>query len=306
MSFGAVEYEVMINDRRAVLTIENNTSIEAAAGDFCRLEGLDDRPECMYMLMEALMTKRKRRMQGTPPSAAVGDGLEGSFANMRSSSLKELHAGRGVLLFVHLKKCGGMTLQQEVIEPAYQGWPRGTIAHAPEEMRWFFNEGDEVSVIPCRQKWDFIDIYHLTLSLLQQAMLRWTRALSLAKVVADHIPFGFHSLIAPRLFVYVTVLREPRSRILSYYKYLRVATDWEYPCMIADDHDGGGGGLIPTMCKNNWWPAGLPRNASISEWLERQLTDGHYVRAHIDNYQVSPSAVSQSVSHECKQRLKTH
>jgi hypothetical protein len=40
------------------------------------------------------------------------------------------------------------------------------------------------------------------------------------------------------------------------------------------------------MCRNDWWPEGLAKNASVAEWLSRQLTDRHYVRVHVDNYQV--------------------
>lgn len=43
---------------------------------------------------------------------------------------------------------------------------------------------------------------------------------------------------------------------------------------------------VSSMCKNNWWPEGLPRNASVRAWLERQLGDRHYLRTHVDNYQV--------------------
>lgn len=163
-SYDAINYEVLINDRLGILRVENNGSIEAAAGDFCHMENMDGQPECIYLLTEAIMKIRGKQQQGqeqgdsdthASPSSSFSfgsrdDEVVDGMTKMRARALTEFHGGRGVLLFVHLKKCGGMTLQHEVIEPAFRDWPEGTIAHAPEEMRWFFNSGDEVSLAPRR------------------------------------------------------------------------------------------------------------------------------------------------------------
>jgi hypothetical protein len=117
---------------------------------------------------------------------------------------------------------------------------------------------------------------------LPQMALRWRQELSGARVVADHFPYGLHVLVTPRPYVYITVLRRPRERIVSYYRYLRVASDWEFACQVPGEQ----GQPVQSTCRNDWWPAGLPKNASVSNWLARQLDDRHYLRTHVDNYQV--------------------
>ena len=76
----------------------------------------------------------------------------------------------------------------------------------------------------------------------------------------------------------------PRSLHTPSSNTSQVASDWEHPCQVPSPD--GSGVMVDSVCKNNWWPEGLPRNASIGDWLGRQLTDRHYVRTHVDNYQV--------------------
>lgn len=65
---------------------------------------------------------------------------EASFATRRAHRLREFQEGRGALVFAHLKKCGGMTVQREVLSSL--GHP---LTHVPEDARWFFNHDDTVS-----------------------------------------------------------------------------------------------------------------------------------------------------------------
>lgn len=132
-----------------------------------------------------------------------------------SLSIHELQERAGVsdgvvVLFLHLKKCGGMTIQ-DILRKTYNN--HNNIGHASEEMRWFFDYPAE-------------------------RIEQWTEELYPHTIIADHFPYGFHILVSPRPYVYITMLRKPRPRLISYYNYLRVATDWEHPCLIQEE--GGG------------------------------------------------------------------
>jgi hypothetical protein len=130
----AVEYEVALGSgRHATLRVPDNASLPLVARDFCQAQQAGHTVECAHVLAEALSRDRPRGGEG------VTEGDE--FHSLRARNLREFREGRGVLLFLHLKKCGGMTVQRTFLEQLAPG----AVVHADEDMRWFFNHADKVN-----------------------------------------------------------------------------------------------------------------------------------------------------------------
>jgi galactose-3-O-sulfotransferase len=94
-----------------------------------------------------------------------------------------------VLIFVHLPKCGGTTLNR-IIEWEYD--PRRVFSVDPSFFRWSYNR---LKRWP-RERLDHIDVFK------------------------GHMPFGLHARLT-RPATYVTVLREPIDRAISAYYFAK-------------------------------------------------------------------------------------
>jgi len=111
------------------------------------------------------------------------------FSASQSSSRLALSPAGGALIFVHLYKTGGTTLNR-IIE-------------------WEYKLNRICSVEPTWWRWSY------------QRITRWSPArLARMDVFKGHMPFGLHSLV-PRPANYVTVLREPVERAISDYYFAR-------------------------------------------------------------------------------------
>ena len=238
---------------------------------------------------------------------------------------QNFHQGQGVLYFVHPKKCGGMTIQTHLQDSAITTvGGKGKedeketvkieriIMNVIEEQRWWFFHSPNT-----QHRWT--TSYNEGISSIKE---RITSEQSLQFILADHFPYGYHSLL-PSTYssLYMTILRNPRARLQSYFEYLKIASDWEYDCKIEEEEEeekekekeekgekgeekgeekeekdtpnqirdkieGSKKGKKVRMgkCKNNWWPRGMEKNVPIRSWLESQLKERHYTRAHVDNY----------------------
>ncbi|MGD1029126.1 sulfotransferase domain-containing protein [Candidatus Binatus soli] len=111
------------------------------------------------------------------------------FAHPQPSSRAEFSPSDAVLIFVHLYKTGGTTLNR-IIEWEYK-LPR----ICSVEPTWWRSSYQEI--------------------------MRWPRPrLARMDVFKGHMPFGLHNLL-PRPANYITVLREPVERAISDYYFAR-------------------------------------------------------------------------------------
>jgi len=122
-----------------------------------------------------------------------GDRLAGAgshhFASSQRSRRAEFSPSDAVLIFVHLYKTGGTTLNR-IIE-------------------WEYKLSRICSVEPTWWRWSYPRI------------TRWPRPrLARMDVFKGHMPFGLHSLL-PGPCNYITVLREPVERAISDYYFAR-------------------------------------------------------------------------------------
>jgi galactose-3-O-sulfotransferase len=107
----------------------------------------------------------------------------------RPSSRLTLASSREALIFVHLYKTGGTTLNR-IIE-------------------WEYNLNRICSVEPTWWRWSY------------QRIMRWSPArMARMDVFKGHMPFGLHKLL-PGAASYITVLREPVERAISDYYFAR-------------------------------------------------------------------------------------
>jgi hypothetical protein len=122
-----------------------------------------------------------------------GDRLAGAgnhhFASPQPLRRAKLSPSDAVLIFIHLYKTGGTTLNR-IIE-------------------WEYKLSRICSVEPTWQRWSY------------QRIRRWPRRrLARMDVFKGHMPFGLHSLL-PGPANYITVLREPVERAISDYYFAR-------------------------------------------------------------------------------------
>ena len=111
------------------------------------------------------------------------------FASSQPTSRSALSPSRDALIFIHLYKTGGTTLNR-IIE-------------------WEYKLSRICSVEPTWWRWSY------------QRIMRWSPArLAGMDVLKGHMPFGLHNSI-PRPANYVTVLREPVERAISDYYFAR-------------------------------------------------------------------------------------
>jgi hypothetical protein len=119
----------------------------------------------------------------------VGRGPNGYFAPSQPRSRPESSPSSDALIFIHLYKTGGTTLNR-IIE-------------------WEYKISKICSVEPTWWQWSY------------QRIRRWSPSrLGKMEVFKGHMPFGLHRLI-PRPANYITVLREPVERAISDYYFAR-------------------------------------------------------------------------------------
>jgi hypothetical protein len=94
---------------------------------------------------------------------------------------------RQTILFLHIPKCAGTTLTEEIIKKNY----------SPRELLIFYERGTE-ALIECLQ-----------------AMSR--RKQKKIRCIAGHFAFGIHRYLTARPAVYITLLRDPIERVVSHY-----------------------------------------------------------------------------------------
>ena len=119
----------------------------------------------------------------------LGRSRNGYLAPSQPTSRAASSPGSDTLIFIHLYKTGGTTLNR-IIE-------------------WEYKTSRICSVEPTWWQWSY------------QRITRWSpRRLAKMEVFKGHMPFGLHRLI-PRPANYVTVLREPVERAISDYYFAR-------------------------------------------------------------------------------------
>ncbi len=112
-----------------------------------------------------------------------------TFASAQPSTPRAFQPGAEALIFVHLYKTGGTTLNR-IIE-------------------WEYKLHRIYSVEPTWWQWSY------------QKITRWSPPrLARMDVFKGHMPFGLHNLL-PRPARYITVLREPVERAISDYYFAR-------------------------------------------------------------------------------------
>ena len=105
-------------------------------------------------------------------------------------------APKAVILFTHLRRCGGSFVEDAVLKPH--------VAAAKLGKPLLCKEGELAR--------------HARLA--PAARDRFARDLAAAPLVWRHCPYGVHALAAPaRPYVYVTMLRRPFARLASWFAY---------------------------------------------------------------------------------------
>lgn len=175
--------------------------------------------------------------------AHIGSDAEELGAWINASLASFVSGDNGtVLLFVHLHKCGGTSIESIMQkEYAHQGYLTPNLG--PDK--------------DARMRSALVKLADGPLEQLRGQLAQY-------RVFARHIPFGFHALVAPRSYVYVTMLRDPTKRLLSLYGYLRF---------------------------QEYWPQNLSRLATFAEWVTYERLHGcadskgpWYQATCVDNY----------------------
>src|SRR5271163_2125908 len=144
-------------------------------------------PDRAYSLASAGAAPRANEDGGR--DEFLGRSRNGYLAPSQPTSRAASSPGSDTLIFIHLYKTGGTTLNR-IIE-------------------WEYKTSRICSVEPTWWQWSY------------QRITRWSpRRLAKMEVFKGHMPFGLHRLI-PRPANYVTVLREPVERAISDYYFAR-------------------------------------------------------------------------------------
>jgi hypothetical protein len=166
-------------------------------------------------------------------------------------TVEYINAGTGVLLFLHLKKCGGTTVERSVFELS------GLASLRSELVEHYWRESAEAH---WRGQYE-------------QALLH-------SVIFSGHNPFGVHVFVSPRPFVYMSVVREPISRLVSLHAYLAVASSWTFPCPL---HPGDSE-TEQRLCRNEWWPPSIPAGTGVRQFFEAYPATSHKTLYESDNY----------------------
>lgn len=113
--------------------------------------------------------------------------------------------GGKTVFFLHIPKCAGTTLTEEVIKKRFQ----------PQELIIFYDQGTKELI-----------------KMLQEMPLERQKEI---KCIAGHYVFGIHRFYHARPPAYITLLRDPIERVISHYCYvLRQKSHYLNKKMIKD------------------------------------------------------------------------
>eukprot|EP00011_Vannellida_sp_DIVA3-517-6-12_P005136 CAMPEP_0114607846 /NCGR_PEP_ID=MMETSP0168-20121206/2273_1 /TAXON_ID=95228 ORGANISM="Vannella sp., Strain DIVA3 517/6/12" /NCGR_SAMPLE_ID=MMETSP0168 /ASSEMBLY_ACC=CAM_ASM_000044 /LENGTH=465 /DNA_ID=CAMNT_0001818725 /DNA_START=31 /DNA_END=1425 /DNA_ORIENTATION=- len=117
------------------------------------------------------------------------------FDQLQRNGIESIRSGEGKLLFLHIQKTGGTSLRK-AIEEKYGKHPRTKEIGFPQPQNGYW--------------------------LATNLRAPDTQAIKDYKAIYGHFSFGIHSLFPPPTeYCYVTLLREPVSRIVSLYYYIQ-------------------------------------------------------------------------------------
>jgi hypothetical protein len=109
--------------------------------------------------------------------------------------LKKSKSKETTLLFLHIPKCAGTTLTEEILVKRFSS----------KEIIVFYELG--------------------TTALIDRLKAMSKREQQMVKCIAGHFAYGIHKFYLARPCSYITVLREPIDRVVSHYYYVLRRTD---------------------------------------------------------------------------------
>jgi hypothetical protein len=111
------------------------------------------------------------------------------------SNLKTVKERRGIILFTHIRRAGGTVLEDYVLKPYVKATNRQAHLCKEGELARFYR------MSPSQQK-------------------KMAKELHGKALLWRHCPYGVHSLLpSPDTHVYITILRQPLERMLSWFAY---------------------------------------------------------------------------------------
>lgn len=110
------------------------------------------------------------------------------------------------IFFLHIPKCAGTTLTEEIIKSRYSA----------EQLLIFYHHGTETLINDLK-----------AMPLARQKKIR---------CIAGHFAFGIHNYFTPRPIAYITILRDPIERVISHYYYILRCPKHPYYEKITSNH----------------------------------------------------------------------
>ena len=160
-----------------------------------------------------------------------GFSLKSQVGATSRSSVQSANS-RPVLIFVHIPKCSGSTIEGEYLKVTLRSHRMCAETEDLPILRWWFQKPVEYKQIPAIQREALRHAYDndtaWNAAIRTEEYQRVRSAMQSCDIAARHIPYGIHRLLAPRPTVYIAMLREPRQRLISSYFYfgLNCQSSW--------------------------------------------------------------------------------